>query len=267
MYLTYLGTAAAEGVPALFCECEFCRYARAAGGKEIRTRSGALIDGKLKLDFGPDSYMQSLLHKQSYVPVEHILISHSHHDHFCPEEIEYIRKPFSHRASKLTVYGDAKVEAGMTQAMQNKWLDFIRVEPFTTYYIDEYAVTPLEAVHALGSDEKPLFYLIEKEEKRILYAHDTDIFTEADFEFLKGKRVDLISMDCTNGILNPRWLGHMGIQKNLEMRQRLIENGTADENTIFVANHFSHNGLVAYEELQKRLPDFVVAYDGLTLKV
>ena len=46
MKLTYLGTAAAEGVPALFCRCDFCRYARKAGGREIRTRAGALLDDK-----------------------------------------------------------------------------------------------------------------------------------------------------------------------------------------------------------------------------
>ena len=36
MKLKYLGTAAAEGIPALFCRCEMCAYARKAGGKEIR---------------------------------------------------------------------------------------------------------------------------------------------------------------------------------------------------------------------------------------
>ena len=54
MKIQFLGTAAAEGIPALFCQCPVCRQARAAGGKEIRTRSGAIIDGKLKLDFGYD---------------------------------------------------------------------------------------------------------------------------------------------------------------------------------------------------------------------
>ncbi len=33
MKLKYLGTAAAEGIPALFCRCEMCAYARKAGGK------------------------------------------------------------------------------------------------------------------------------------------------------------------------------------------------------------------------------------------
>ena len=41
MKLTYLGTAAAEGIPALFCECEACRRARALGAAGIHTRSGA----------------------------------------------------------------------------------------------------------------------------------------------------------------------------------------------------------------------------------
>ncbi len=38
MKLTYLGTAAAEGWPAVFCNCPCCRQARVLGGKDIRTR-------------------------------------------------------------------------------------------------------------------------------------------------------------------------------------------------------------------------------------
>ena len=44
MKITYLGTAAAEAIPALFCNCEWCRRAAANGGKDVRTRSQALID-------------------------------------------------------------------------------------------------------------------------------------------------------------------------------------------------------------------------------
>ena len=36
MEIQYLGTAAAEGLPALFCDCETCRKARNIGGKEVR---------------------------------------------------------------------------------------------------------------------------------------------------------------------------------------------------------------------------------------
>src|SRR5699024_7123072 len=50
MKLTYLGTAAAEGFPALFCNCPACREAARLGGRNIRTRSQALINRDLLLD-------------------------------------------------------------------------------------------------------------------------------------------------------------------------------------------------------------------------
>lgn len=55
MKIKYLGTAAAEGIPAIFCHCEICKHAREHGGKNIRTRAQALIDDKIMLDLGPDT--------------------------------------------------------------------------------------------------------------------------------------------------------------------------------------------------------------------
>ncbi len=267
MYITYLGTAAAEGVPAIFCDCEFCRYARAAGGKEIRMRSGALIDGVLKIDFGPDAYAQSLRFNLNYVPVNHVLITHSHEDHFSPDELSRICPPYSHRKEPLNVYGDARVGEMIEKYLKEGLLTFTQVKPFETLRIGEYDVTPLEAVHAIHSGEEPLFYLIERNGRRLLYAHDTDLFTDRDFEFLAGKKMDLISMDCTNGVLDLKYIGHMGINKNIALREKLLAIGAADEKTVFVANHFSHNGLVPHDEMERRLPGFKVSYDGMTLPV
>lgn len=81
MRLKYLGTAAAEGWPALFCRCEACERARVLGGKNIRTRSQAIIDDRLLIDFCSDTYMHVL---EQHVPLEnirHVLITHSHNDH------------------------------------------------------------------------------------------------------------------------------------------------------------------------------------------
>ena len=60
MKITYLGTAASEGLPAPFCTCEVCRRAREAGGKSVRTRSQALVDESLLIDFPPDTYLHWL---------------------------------------------------------------------------------------------------------------------------------------------------------------------------------------------------------------
>ena len=80
------------------------------------------------------------------------------------------------------------------------------------------------------------------------------------------KKIDIISMDCTNGHLNLDYVGHMGIRENLRMREKLLACGAADEHTIFVANHFSHNGLLPYEEMVKRLPGFMVSYDSMVVE-
>ena len=87
MKLKYLGTAAAEGVPAVFCNCAHCTYAREKGGREVRTRSGALVDGVIKIDFPPDAYMQMLLHGLDYSKLDHILITHTHSDHYSVSEL------------------------------------------------------------------------------------------------------------------------------------------------------------------------------------
>jgi phosphoribosyl 1,2-cyclic phosphodiesterase len=45
---TILGTAAAEAIPNPFCRCEVCRHARRVRGRELCSRSAALIND----DFG-----------------------------------------------------------------------------------------------------------------------------------------------------------------------------------------------------------------------
>ena len=81
MKIKYLGTAAAEGIPAMFCKCDNCNRARALGGKNIRTRSQALIDGKILIDFPADSYMHELRYGIDFSDIPALLITHVHEDH------------------------------------------------------------------------------------------------------------------------------------------------------------------------------------------
>ena len=60
MKITYYGTAAGEAWPGVFCDCELCRKARELGGKNIRTRSQALINDDLLVDMPPDNYLHTL---------------------------------------------------------------------------------------------------------------------------------------------------------------------------------------------------------------
>ena len=283
MKLLYLGTGAAEGIPALFCECDVCKKARAAGGKEIRTRAGALLDGVLKLDFGPDSYIQMINNKLDFTYLKSVLITHTHEDHFSYADLRLRRRGFANlkdTTETLTVYGNAQTEP-LLDLNQNCYLDFKRVKTFESFEVEGYIVTPLEAVHCAGGDsafpvklgmktvyrmEEAFIYLIEKDGKALLYAHDTDMLTPDDFRYLAGKHLDLVSLDCTKGAAAKGYIGHMAAEDNLLIRERFIAEGIADEKTVFVANHFSHNGYTDFADMEKCMPGFVIAYDGLEIE-
>ena len=290
MKLLYLGTAASEGIPALFCNCEHCQKARRAGGKELRTRAAAIIDETLKIDFGPDSFAQMLRFGLDFSALRSVLITHTHGDHLQPEMFRYRFPPFSQLKDDdppVTVYGNEKV-GELMKPITEKAGDRVRfhlVRPFQPMEIDGYTVTALEGVHCVTNDEaagwpvlfqgrilkrteNALFYLIEKDGARILYAHDTAEFSQPDIDYLAGKRIDLVSLDCTGASQKydyVNWVGHTSHDGCLRVREQMIASGAADEYTVFVANHFSHNGYTSIEEMQAIMPGFIISYDSLEI--
>ena len=119
----------------------------------------------------------------------------------------------------------------------------------------------------LTRSEEAFTYLIEKDGRSLLYAHDTGGISDKNLEFLSGKKLDLISLDCNNCSWKTDWPGHMGMLDCLDAREDLLKAGAADSHTVFVANHFSHNGLIPYGDIVKGLPGFLVSYDGMLVKV
>ncbi|MEG0753688.1 MAG: hypothetical protein RR461_07645, partial [Angelakisella sp.] len=100
--------------------------------------------------------------------------------------------------------------------------------------------------------------------KRILYANDTAMLPEADFDYLVGRRLDLVSLDCTMGG-EASCSSHMSLADCVRVRERLLAQGSADENTIFVITHFSHNGKLLHDELctAASAHGLLTAFDGL----
>jgi len=62
---------------------------------------------------------------------------------------------------------------------------------------------------------------------------------------------------------------HMGFPQNIRVKDRLIAQGNADANTIFIINHFSHNGGLLHDELVKMAKPhgFQVSYDGMEVQI
>lgn len=276
MRIKFLGTAAAEGVPALFCACALCRHAHKAGGLDVRTRSGAMIDEDLKIDFPPDTYHHLLKYGLDITNLENLLITHPHEDHYAYAELLYRTKGYGQLppgAKKLTVYGGAEVgsflEARASES--NSWRDalaFQKLEAYKMRTVGEYSVTPFPARHA--REFESFIYLIERAGKRILYAHDTGILFDEVFEALKGKAIDLVSLDLTymaGDTLSDPENGHMGLPAARIVRDRLMKDGAATDKTVFVVNHFSHNGGLTHEELKREASGFTVSFDGMEIEI
>ncbi len=68
MNVFFLGTGAAEGIPALFCDCTICKATKKTGGPDKRTRSTVLIDETIKIDLPPDT----LYHVHQYPQINFV---------------------------------------------------------------------------------------------------------------------------------------------------------------------------------------------------
>ena len=82
MKLKYYGTGAGYGVPEIFCDCRICHHAREAGGKNVRTRSQAVLDDRLAIDLSVDTFHHNAFAGLDMRKIHHVLVTHNHHDHF-----------------------------------------------------------------------------------------------------------------------------------------------------------------------------------------
>ena len=278
MKINYLGTGAAEGIPAMFCACDTCKRALKAGGRNIMTRSQMLINDDLLVDFNTDTYSHFLKLGRTLSDIEYVLITHSHTDHFTFEENFNRFAGIAHgvKAEKLKFYlsKDAydvmvrcTAERDETPDQREGRFEYIIVEPFHPVNVGNYVVTPLPAIHM--NPEQALIYLIEKDGKTLFYGNDTGVFPETVDDYLKdnGKKIDLLSLDCTKCDNDFRYKVHMSMEEAKTIADRFAKKGLLNKNAKLYYNHFSHNGGQIYDDLVERAKKygFEVTYDGLSL--
>lgn len=284
MKVRFLGTAAAEGFPALFCECRFCREARERGGRNLRGRSSLLVNEDFLVDLGQETYARTLYQGLDLVNVEWILQTHAHEDHLALTQIVNIFEPkaLERQTHTLHLAGDPTVidlvREKMAQTSRVNPLELTTLVPGQWFELGDYRVYPIQANH--DPHEICLLPILQNHGRTLWVCHDTGVLHDDAWAQLaaSGVHLDLVIMDCTTvdwdraTAVGPYlsiapFASHMGLTENLELRDRLLELGIASADTQFISTHFAH----MFAPLQERLDEVFAgtgitpAYDGLEI--
>ena len=284
MRLQFLGTAASEGYPDAFCDCAGCRSAREAGGRSLRKRSSALVDGELLIDLGPDLMAAAQVHGLSLAGVRYCIQTHEHADHLDPTNFLH-RSAFSaaEGAGKLAYFASRgaldKVAAGLGRRAPNGLPDPAAeaafdvsvhvIEPFQTFEVGPYRVTSVRANH---DPERlvAMLFVVERGGRVLFYATDTGELPEETWRALAdgGHRFDVVALDHTFGFAAPR-AGHLNAEQFAGQLDRMRALRLLNDGARVYAHHIAHHSHPTHDELVARVRPrgYEPAYDGLVVEV
>ncbi|MBC8101022.1 MAG: hypothetical protein H7Z41_00360 [Cytophagales bacterium] len=275
MRIFFLGTGAAEGIPALFCGCALCREAGRRGGRDLRMRTSALAGGLVRIDLPPDTLAQTHRYpEQPLAEIEHLLFTHSHDDHFAPRELQYLSPNFAPQRTKplqiwLTEECRDRICAESRRFFEKAPLKMRIVEPERTYRVGPLWVTPFAANHS--PSERCLNFLLADVMggEEFLYGSDTGWYTGTTWDFLATRRLRGAVMECGKGISENPYAGHLSLSECAAVKTRLHQSGSLPANAPFFLTHFSHTGLLLHDALTERAAPLgmTVAHDGLEVEV
>lgn len=280
MKLKYYGTGAGYGLPEVFCDCRICRHARENGGKNIRTRSMALLDGCLAIDLSVDTFHHCAFAGLDMRKVKHVLVTHSHHDHFFTSDlfsrVRGMEEPVNFYLSEASSKGvraivekhKAEFAAGTRDPKAWTLAEVHTLEYFKPIEILDYKITPLPARHVKALE--PMIFIIERDEKCILWGHDTGLLLPEAAEWIRnsGIKFDLVSLDCTLRRGEQITKSHMDLDWCIETATMLRDGGNADEHTKFILSHIGHLVDRTHDELTAEAAEYgmIVAFDGMEIE-
>ena len=281
MKLKYYGTSAGGGIPEIFCSCRICENARIHKGKDIRTRSQAVLDDVLSIEYPVDTFAHTAYGGLDMRSIRHILITHAHHDHYLPEDIfsrpQGENWPVNFYCSEVTAAKLQSTIDGIEEAFNSgkrtRTCAFRAAAhpliPFETTKILDYQVTPLPARHAeaIGG----MIFIIQKGEKSILWGHDTGKLPAATLEYIQksGLTFDFVSWDCTLKRGAQLTQAHMDLDWCIEMTDLLRQSGNVNERTVVALSHIGHLVERTHAELEQEAAEhgMIVAYDGMEIEI
>jgi phosphoribosyl 1,2-cyclic phosphate phosphodiesterase len=269
MQITLLGTGAADGCPGLFCACPTCQKIRTRGGRDLRTRSSALLDNTLLIDLSPDLLTQARLPNVSLLHINHILLTHGHDDHFTPAHLQYLSWMFVEkpRTAPIHIWGPPDTIAALCSQFAASQLP-LQMHTITTHSPVNIGTTTVTAIPAHHAEDRTCHnYILRTTTGSLLYATDTGWYPETTWRLLQNAKLDIVIVECTRGAEEDGYAGHLNARQTAEFAHRLHQIQALNPNAQIVTTHHSHRGGMLHEELTAwlRPHGVTVGYDGLTL--
>lgn len=278
MKLRFLGTGAAEGVPAVYCQCETCQTARKRGEKEIHSRMQVMVDETFCIDFPPDAYYHSLQGGFDYSQMQTLVVTHSHLDHFYAHDFVLRGYKYTKTDCKpLHIYGNAEVGKVYEESVKREMRDEVRanilfheLQAFTPVVTaDGYTITALLAQHSKTEDA--YVYLIEKKGVSYLHLTDTGRLPIQTLDYLQSvfanrkDKINGVCFDCTFLFhIAGEISRHMGLGDNRVMQEEMRRRNIVDNRTVYMITHYSHNAnpLMETLEMAKNEYGYLPTFDG-----
>jgi phosphoribosyl 1,2-cyclic phosphate phosphodiesterase len=271
MEIKLLGTGSAEGWPGLFCRCDICRKSREVGGKNLRTRTSALIDGVAKIDLPPDTLQHIHTQGLDMTELEFLVFTHAHDDHLAAAELQYLSWMFvpEGQVKPLTILASSSVLDKIQRTIDTEEVPLVLccMDPWEAVAKGDWSVTPIIPHH--DPSQVCFNLLISRGGKTLLYATDTGRYDAPTWQFLRRVKIDGAVIECSKGPNDGGYDGHLSIRDVVQMRKTLIEIGSMDEDAPVVTTHHCHLGGLMHEEMEEifRPHNIRVGYDGMVFTV
>ena len=291
MELTFLGTAAAEQYPGIWCTCDYCTRARQLGGKNIRKTSSIHFAENCLIDFPPEVFSQADRFGVDLMASRLLLVTHSHEDHFYPQLLTWRYRPKDapslsldeiHRQGyarqqelpMLHIFGNQctldMLEASLEgRPMEDFAMDFTVVEPYREYQCENVTFIPLVASHVDRGDQKGLIYVVSTQGKTFLYATDSGTYNEETRRWIARFRYDAIIMEETRGYALETSGNHMYWEAAMDERKFFETAGVWKKEPRIYWTHMSPHRTPPQTDLEEILKDTPItpAYDGMKIEL
>lgn len=210
-------------------------------------------------------------HNLDLSTLKYLFFTHTHADHFAPEQLQYTVPPFAYDRADvpLQVFANETAVGRLQETLGDPAdcaLLINHAEPFVPLSAGELTLTPVPAPHK--PHDPSLNYIIESSEAAALYACDTGFYEQDTLDFLSEKRLDCLICECTNGFEEGS-PAHLSFTDILELRDTLASSGALADTSRTIITHLSHNIGMLHHDIEKKVaPHGVeVAYDGLEISL